>query len=138
MGILNNNAVGARTAPGFWPVFAALLGNFTIMILKFIGYVASGSAVMFSEGIHSLADTLNQALLMIGIRRSVRAADPEFSYGYGHERFIWALISACGIFFVGAGVTIYKGVAALLTQTEIEKKIQREVPGVRHIDIEIN
>ncbi|HCB51920.1 TPA: hypothetical protein DEP21_05155 [Patescibacteria group bacterium] len=65
---------------------------------------------MFSEAIHSLADLLNQSLLMVGIKSSSRAANDTFSYGFGKERFLWALISACGIFFLGAGVTLYHGI----------------------------
>ena len=98
---------------GFWPVASALGGNLLVTILKFVGFSLSGSGALFSEGIHSFADTANQALLMVGIQRSSKKADEEFSYGYGHERFFWALISACGIFFLGAGVTIYKGVTDL-------------------------
>ncbi len=98
---------------GFWPVASALLGNVLITILKFVGFFLSGSGALFSEGIHSFADTANQALLMVGIQRSSKKADKEFSYGYGHERFFWAIISACGIFFLGAGVTIYKGILDL-------------------------
>lgn len=98
---------------GFWPVASALAGNLIVTILKFIGFSISGSSALFSEGIHSFADTANQALLMVGIQKSTKKADKRFSYGYGHERFFWALISACGIFFLGAGVTIYKGVTDL-------------------------
>ncbi len=118
--LVSQNAPYKQTPRGFWSVFAALLGNLSITVMKFAGYALSGSAAMFSEGIHSLADMLNQALLMVGIRRSARRADEEFSYGYGSERFIWALISACGIFFIGAGVTIYQGVVALVEYREIE------------------
>jgi zinc transporter 9 len=99
--------------PGFWPVASALSGNLIVTIMKFVGFFLSGSGALFSEGIHSFADTANQALLMVGIRRSSKKADKRFSYGYGHERFFWALISACGIFFLGAGVTIYKGISDL-------------------------
>lgn len=53
---------------------------------------------MFSEAIHSLADTANQSLLLIGLKRSKMAASLEYPYGHGRERYIWALISACGIF----------------------------------------
>jgi len=98
---------------GFWPVASALGGNLLVTIFKFVGFFLSGSGALFSEGIHSFADTANQAFLMIGIQRSSKKADAEFSYGYGHERFFWALISACGIFFLGAGVTIYKGITDL-------------------------
>ena len=75
---------------------------------------------MFSEAVHSAADTLNQALLLIGLRRSLKKADESFEYGYGNERFFWALISACGIFFVGAGITAYKGITMLLDPHAIE------------------
>lgn len=95
-------------------VFFALLGNTFITAIKFVGFAVSGSGAIFSEAVHSLADTLNQALLLFGLRRSQRGADEEFSYGYGRERFFWALISACGIFFLGAGVTIYHGIEILI------------------------
>ena len=68
---------------------------------------------MFSEAVHSVADTMNQAFLLFGIIRTRRAPTREHEYGYGHERFFWALISACGIFFAGAGVTIFHGIEAL-------------------------
>lgn len=103
-----------KTPHGFLPVLAALVGNFSLTFLKLVGFFISGSAAMFSEAIHSLADTMNQALLMVGIRRSQKVADEDFAYGYGSERFVWALISACGVFFVGAGITIYKGIDAML------------------------
>ena len=105
---------------GFVAVAAALVGNGFIAVLKFIGFFLSGSSALFSEAIHSTADTLNQALLMIGIKRSAKLPDKEFSYGYGRERFVWALISACGVFFIGAGITVYHGINSLLHQKEIE------------------
>lgn len=98
---------------GFVPVFAAIFGNFLITCIKFIGYFISGSGALFSEAIHSFADVSNQVLLMVGIKRSVKQADEEFTYGYGRERFFWALISACSIFFLGAGVTISHGIQSL-------------------------
>ncbi|MDP1883892.1 MAG: cation diffusion facilitator family transporter [Candidatus Moranbacteria bacterium] len=104
---------------GFWPVASALGGNLLVTILKFAGFSLSGSSALFSEGIHSLADTSNQALLLVGIKRSSKKATRKFSYGYGHERFFWALISACGIFFLGAGVTIYKGISDLRQTAEV-------------------
>ncbi len=107
------------TPRGLFPVIAALSGNFILTLAKFFGFAISGSAALFSEAIHSLADTMNQGLLLVGIKRSERVADNEHSYGYGHERFIWALISACGVFFVGAGVTIYKGITSLTHPTEV-------------------
>mgnify|MGYP001561014977 CR=1 FL=1 len=104
---------------GFVPVVFALVGNIFVVALKFAGFLISGSSALFSETIHSVADTLNQGLLMVGIKRSQKKADEDFSYGFGHERFVWALISACGIFFIGSGVTIYHGIQALIERKEV-------------------
>ncbi len=96
------------------PVIAALLGNTLVTVLKTIIAIISGSTSMFAESVHSFADTLNQSLLLIGIKRSKRPADDERGYGYGIERFFWSLISACGILFIGAGVTVYHSIDSLL------------------------
>ena len=85
-----------------------------ITILKTVVAFISGSTSMFAESIHSFADTLNQSLLLIGIRRSAKPADAERGYGYGIERFFWSLISACGILFIGAGVTVYHSIESLI------------------------
>lgn len=105
---------------GYTAVTFALVGNGFIAVLKLIGFFISGSSALFSEAVHSFADTLNQALLMVGIKKSTKLPDKEFSYGYGRERFVWALISACGVFFVGAGITIYHGINSLIHHEEIE------------------
>jgi len=104
---------------GFLPVLAALLGNIFIAIIKFVAFMFSGSVALFSEAVHSVADSSNQLLLMIGIKRSARKPDKDFIYGYGRERFFWALISACGIFFIGAGAIIYNGVDSLWHKREV-------------------
>ncbi len=95
-------------------VIAALLGNIFVTILKTIVAIVSGSASMFAESVHSFADTLNQSLLLIGLKRSKRPADDIRGYGYGIERFFWSLISACGILFIGAGITIYHSIDSLM------------------------
>lgn len=94
-------------------VLFALLGNGFLTIIKFVAFLASGSGAMLSEAIHSLADTSNQGLLFLGIHRSERPADARYHYGYGGERFLFALLSAVGIFVLGCGVTVYHGVDAL-------------------------
>jgi len=104
---------------GFLPVLAALMGNIFIAIIKFVAFIFSGSVALFSEAVHSVADSFNQLLLMIGIKRSIKKPDKEFIYGYGRERFFWALISACGIFFIGAGAIIYNGVDSLFHQRKM-------------------
>jgi zinc transporter 9 len=103
-----------KKSHGFLPVIAALAGNVFIMIIKWIGFFATGSGALFSEAVHSIADVVNQLLLMIGIKKSQRPSDEDFHYGYGNERFFWALISACSIFFLGAGITIYHGIMGFL------------------------
>jgi zinc transporter 9 len=95
-------------------VIAALIGNTFVTIIKLIAFVMSGSGAMLSEAIHSFADTGNQLLLFIGLKRGQKAADDRFHYGYGGERFVFGMLSAAGIFFIGCGITIYHGVTSLL------------------------
>jgi len=104
---------------GFLPVIAAFSGNTVVCIAKFASFFVSGSGAMFSEAIHSLADTANQFLLIVGVRLSVKKPNNLYPYGHGKERFIWALISACGIFFIGCGITTYHGIQSLLNHPEI-------------------
>src|ERR1035437_1323883 len=105
---MSNKTQGNRS------VTAALFGNTFVTIIKTIVAVFSGSASMFAESVHSFADTLNQSLLLIGLKRSKRPADESKGYGYGIERFFWSLISACGILFIGAGVTVYHSINSLI------------------------
>lgn len=111
-----------HTTTGLIPVIAALLGNIFVTTIKFIASFVSGSSAMFSESIHGFADTANQFFLLIGLQRSKKLPDEEFVYGYGNERFFWALISACAIFFLGSGITIYKGINSLLHPTLLDFK----------------
>lgn len=101
------------------PVLAALVGNGFLTVIKFFAALSSGSGALLAEAIHSVADTSNQALLLIGIVRSRRLPDKHFAYGYANERFFWALLSACGIFFVGAGVTVYHGIETLIHPSDV-------------------
>lgn len=95
-------------------VVAALFGNIIVTSMKTVIAVISGSTSMIAESIHSFADTLNQSLLLVGLKRSNKPADNIRGYGYGIERFFWSLISACGILFIGAGVTIYNSIDSLV------------------------
>ena len=95
-------------------VIAALIGNTFVTIIKVIAAVMTMSTSMFAESVHSFADTLNQSLLLVGLTRSKKPADHVRGYGYGIERFFWSLISACGILFIGAGITIYHSITSLL------------------------
>ncbi len=105
---------------GKLPVIAAIIGNAVVGLAKLAGFLMTGSGAMFSESIHSLADTLNQSLLLIGVERSHRQPNLEHPYGHGRERYIWALISACGIFFIGCGITVYHGFDVLIHGNEFK------------------
>ena len=109
-------AKGSKLAVG-----AAIAGNSVVMVGKFVAFGVTGSAAMLSEALHSVADVLNQILLMVGIVRSSAPPDRQFPFGYGAERYVWALMSAVGIFFLGCGVTIYHGVTKLLHPHAIEQ-----------------
>ena len=95
-------------------VYAAIAGNSVVMLSKFGAFLVSGSPGMLGEAIHSLADVGNQSLLALGIRKSSLPAEDGFPYGFHRDRYIWALISAVGIFFLGCGVTVYHGINSLL------------------------
>ena len=115
--ISEEKIISKKKSVGFWPVVFALSGNGVIAFLKLAGFLISGSGAMFSEAIHSFADTANQGLLLVGIKRSTKEANSRFSYGFGQERFFWALVSACGVFFIGSGVTVYHGISALVSDS---------------------
>jgi len=108
---------------GLLPVIAAFTGNLIVCAAKFFGFFITGSGAMFSEAIHSFADTTNQFLLMLGVKLSVKKPNALYPYGHGKERFIWALISACGIFFIGCGITTYHGITALIERSPVHFNI---------------
>lgn len=98
----------------FKVVLAAIITNFSITIAKTITWILSGSPSMMAEAIHSLADTANQTLIFVGIRQGAAGPSKEFPYGRGHARYLWSLMSAMGVFFIGFGVTTYHGVISLI------------------------
>src|SRR5688572_30618512 len=90
-------------------VVAALLANGGIAISKFVGFGLTGSASMLAEGVHSVADTGNQALLLLGGKRAQRAATPQHPFGYGRERYFWSFVVALILFSLGGMFAIYEG-----------------------------
>jgi cation diffusion facilitator family transporter len=95
-------------------VVLALAANLGIAIAKIVAAVLTGSASMAAEAAHSVADTFNEVLLMVGLRRSGRPADRRHPLGYGKERYIWTLLVAVAIFGMGALFAFYQGVETLL------------------------
>lgn len=94
-------------------VVAALVANTIIAVAKFVAATVTGSSAMLSEGIHSVADSGNQALLLLGNRRSRKPADRRHPFGYGPEMYFWSLIVAMILFGLGGGFSMYEGIAHL-------------------------
>jgi cation diffusion facilitator family transporter len=101
-------------------VYGAVVANLGIAVAKFVAAAMTGSSAMISEGIHSLVDTGNQALLLLGIRRSRRPADEDHPFGHGKELYFWSLVVAIVLFGVGGGVALYEGITHVLDPTPIE------------------
>lgn len=101
-------------------MYAALAANLAIMITKFIAAAASGSAALFSEGIHSAVDTGDSALLLLGLALSQRQASREHPYGQGLQVYFWTLVVAMSIFGAGGGVSIYEGIRHVAEPHPIE------------------
>ncbi len=94
-------------------IYAALVGNSLIAVTKFVAASISGSAAMFSEGIHSVVDSGNQVLLLYGLKRAQKPADAEFPFGHGKEVYFWSFVVAILIFGLGAGISLYQGFSHL-------------------------
>ncbi|MEZ4238701.1 MAG: cation diffusion facilitator family transporter [Myxococcota bacterium] len=100
-------------------VYAAIAANVAIAVAKFLAAGFSGSSALLSEAIHSLVDTGDGVLLAIGIRRSRLPADEAHPFGYGMERYFWALVVSMMIFAVGGGMSIYEGIEHALHPSEL-------------------
>lgn len=97
------------TEGGMKAVIAALLANVGIAISKFIAFFFTGSSSMLTEAIHSVADSCNQVLLLVGNKRSKQTASARHNFGYGRRRFVYGFIVAIVLFLVGGLFSLYEG-----------------------------
>lgn len=101
-------------------IIAAFFANLGIAIAKFAGFLITRSAGLLAESGHSLADTGNQALLMLGSKRGKRPADREHPFGYGSERYFWAFVVALVLFSMGGLFALYEGIQKLRHPHQVE------------------
>jgi cation diffusion facilitator family transporter len=104
-------------------IIAALLANLGIAVAKFVAFFVTGASSMLAEGIHSVADSGNQVLLLVGGKRAKRAATPEHPFGFGRDRFIYGFLVAIVLFSVGGVFAVYEGVHKLLHPEELKSPI---------------
>lgn len=108
-------ADGSRTA-----IIAAFFANLGIAIAKFVGFFFTGAASMLAEAVHSVADTSNQGLLLLGERKARRRPTPEHPFGFGTERYFWAFVVALVIFTLGSLFALFEGEEKLRNPHELE------------------
>ena len=115
-------------------VIAALLANVGIALTKFVAFLLTGSSSMLAEAIHSVADSGNQVLLLVGGKRSTREATPQHPFGYGRERYIYAFIVSIVLFTVGGLFALYEGVHKVQHPEAIDKWQWVPIAGAGHRD----
>ena len=101
-------------------VYAALFGNLAIALVKFVAAYITNSSAMLSEAIHSVVDTLNEILLLYGMKKAEQRPDAHHPFGYGRELYFWAFIVALMVFALGAIVSIYQGILHIIHPEEMQ------------------
>jgi cation diffusion facilitator family transporter len=104
-------------------VVAAFFGNFGVAVSKLVAWLFTGSSAMLAETLHSLADTVNQVFLLLGLRLGRRAPDEGHPFGYGRERYFWAFVVALSIFSVGGLFSVLEGLSKIRTQHPIDNPL---------------
>jgi cation diffusion facilitator family transporter len=102
-------------------VLAALSGNLAIAVAKFVAFGLTGSSAMLTEAVHSVVDTGNQGLLLLGMRRAAKPPDESHPFGYGMEAYFWSFIVALAVFLLGGAVSIWQGVRKLEEAQPMER-----------------
>jgi cation diffusion facilitator family transporter len=101
-------------------ILAALLANLGIAIAKFIGFAFTLSSSMLAEGVHSVADTGNQLLLLLGGKRSRREPTPHHQFGFARERYFWAFVVSIVLFTLGSAFALFEGIGKTLHPHQLE------------------
>ena len=101
-------------------ILAAFFANLGIAIAKFLGFLLTGAASMLAEAVHSVADSSNQGLLLLGGARARKPATPEHPFGYGRERYFWSFVVALVLFTLGSLFALFEGVEKLRHPHELE------------------
>jgi len=101
-------------------VIAALAANTAIAVAKGTAAVLTGSPALLAETLHTIADAGNEVFLWIAVRRSRHAPDASHPFGYGPERYYWALLAAIGMFLIGGALSIWEGITALINPRPLE------------------
>ncbi len=104
-------------------VYGAIGANLLIAAAKFVAAAFTGSSSMISEGIHSIVDTGNEGLLLLGIHQSKRPPDEVHPFGHGKELYFWSLIVAVVLFGIGGGMSVYEGISHILHPNALEQAI---------------
>jgi cation diffusion facilitator family transporter len=112
--------MSAETAAKPIAVYGALAANLAIAATKFAAAFWTGSSAMLSEGIHSVVDTGNEVLLLLGVHRSQKPPDDLHPFGHGKELYFWSLVVAILIFGAGGGMAVYEGITHLLHPAPLE------------------
>ncbi|WP_345948193.1 cation diffusion facilitator family transporter [Mucilaginibacter sp. PAMB04274] len=105
------------------PIYTALGANLLIAITKLAAAVFTGSSAMVSEGIHSLVDTSNEVLLLLGISKSKKPADESRPFGYGRELYFWSFVVSLLFFALGGGFSVYEGIEHLMHPQEVTNPV---------------
>jgi cation diffusion facilitator family transporter len=102
-------------------LYGALAANLAIAAVKFLVGILTHSTVMITEGIHSLVDTGNSSLMLLGESRSRRPADEQHPFGYGMELYFWSFVVAMVVFGGGGGISVYEGIRAMFHPRELTR-----------------
>ncbi|MGL3045414.1 cation diffusion facilitator family transporter [Acinetobacter pecorum] len=101
-------------------VYAAMFGNLAIALVKFVAAYITNSSAMLSEAVHSVVDTLNEILLLYGMKKAKKPGDVKHPFGYGRELYFWAFIVALLVFALGAIVSIFQGIYHIIQPEEMQ------------------